>query len=185
MAIVRKSRSAIKPRVGKALDVQFASGTDARQYYETLGLNNNGEHLFEFVSRLGIKLIHKPMPDDQSGFMRKNGEHWEIGINSLHHPNRQRFTLAHELGHYFLHKEEQANWSDKYTFTRADEKSDPMEWEANRFAAEFLMPERKFRELVANGTDNVDALAEAFQVSTMAVRIRAKNLGFRGHGLDD
>ena len=185
MAIVRRRKNKQIASLERLDNTELSNGEQARQLFESLGLNNNENDLFAFVKHLGIRLIHKPMPDDQSGFMRKNGPRWEIGINSLHHPNRQRFTLAHELGHYFLHRNTQPSWMDTFTFTRADEKSDPMEWQANQFAAEFLMPKKKFLQMVANGVDNVDDLAKEFKVSTMAVRIRAKNLGFRGHGLEN
>jgi IrrE N-terminal-like domain len=60
----------------------------------------------------------------------------------------QRFTLAHEIGHYFLHT------GIKYFRDRElvgpDRERDPVEAEADAFAAEFLMP-RKFLELVFSG----------------------------------
>lgn len=58
-----------------------------------------------------------------------------------------------------------------------------MEWEANQFAGEILMPESDFRRLVRQGITSVDELAESFAVSSLALRIRAKQLGFSGHGL--
>jgi uncharacterized protein DUF955 len=54
---------------------------------------------------LGARLCYSPLDQELSGFVFiKNGVPI-IGVNSLHHPNRQRFTIAHELGHLQLHPE--------------------------------------------------------------------------------
>ena len=58
-----------------------------------------------------------------------------------------------------------------------------MESEANNFAAELLMPKNKFDDFVQNTSTSAEAVAEYFQVSTIAARVRAKQLGYTGHGL--
>lgn len=63
------------------------------------------------------------------------------------------------------------------------ESSDWMEREANRFAGELLMPRDEFKKAVDQGITNIDELAQRFAVSTYAVRVRAKELGYQGHGL--
>lgn len=45
------------------------------------------------------------------------------------------------------------------------------------------MPTKRFRELIASGVTKVDEIAEYFKVSVMAVRVRAKLLGYQGHNL--
>jgi Zn-dependent peptidase ImmA (M78 family) len=55
--------------------------------------------------------------------------------------------------------------------------------QANSFASEVLMPEGDFRKMVRDGKNKIDELAQEFGVSTLALRIRAKNLGMSGHGL--
>jgi Zn-dependent peptidase ImmA (M78 family) len=67
-----------------------------------------------------------------------------IGVNPAHHLNRQRFTIAHELGHYFLHEglEEHVDQNFRVEWRNADT-SRAVNWQkiqANRFAAELLMP---------------------------------------------
>src|SRR4051794_28798785 len=52
----------------------------------------------------GIKLQYEPFEDDISGVLYRDFNQTIIGVSSLHHPNRQRFTIAHELGHFFLHE---------------------------------------------------------------------------------
>jgi len=122
------------------------------------------------------------MTGEESGSLRKdkNGK-WIMTINSLHHPHRQRFTIAHELGHYIKHTILKENFVDT-TFFR-NEESNPMEHEANKFAAELLMPKAPFEAYIKNISKQVEDLAKHFQVSSMAIRIRAKQLGYEGHNL--
>jgi Zn-dependent peptidase ImmA (M78 family) len=85
-------------------------------------------------------------------------------------PRRDRFTIAHELGHYFLH-----SWSGQRPMKATRSGSDRAEWEANWFAAGFLMPERKFRE-AHKEKQSLSWLANRFEVSENAAQIRCKVL---------
>ncbi|AHL74614.1 hypothetical protein CH92_05690 [Stutzerimonas stutzeri] len=133
---------------------------------------------------LGIELLCVPMDDEVSGSLSAypDKQGWLMKVNSLHHPNRQRFTIAHELGHYFKHRKTQENFVDQNFFRNSN--SNRMEAEANRFASELLMPETEFRERVKSLNGSIEAVAQEFKVSTLAVRVRAKSLGMKGHGLD-
>lgn len=130
----------------------------------------------------GIKVEYAPFDDGLSGMaMIKDGQA-AIGINSLHHPNRQRFTLAHELGHIFLHKKqlEKAVHIDKGSLRRdrvSAEGTDPLEVQANAFAAELLMPEALLSAALDQKLDLEDeqvleALANKFRVSLIALQYR-------------
>jgi len=137
----------------------------------------------ELVKVLGIKINFEPMKDDESGSLikhKKTGD-WHIKVNSLHHPHRQRFTIAHEIGHHIKH----GAFADEFidtTFFRNNE-SNRQEAEANAFAAELLMPKDKFNAFIEAGNTQVEDISKHFQVSSMAVRIRAKQLGYKGHNL--
>jgi Zn-dependent peptidase ImmA (M78 family) len=100
--------------------------------------------------------------DNISAFVDLN-DHY-IGINQNHHNNRQRFTLAHELGHYSLgHKERTYT---EYTQTPGKERSN-LETEANEFAAELLMPLAVIKKVSKDM--NVDSMVNYFQVSKEAL----------------
>ncbi|PZO60056.1 MAG: XRE family transcriptional regulator [Leifsonia xyli] len=104
---------------------------------------------------------------------------YEPGRFTVHLPlvtsdRRDRFTIAHELGHYFLHylypKHESAQVFGRGERNRA-------ETEANVFASSLLMPEQKFRDAVrAYGTDWWK-VADVFGVSPSAASVRAQVLG--------
>ena len=135
------------------------------------------------AEKLGILVERVALEDDISGILYKDEEDdsWVIQVNGDHHPNRRRYTIAHELGHFCLHRHLRNIFEDKIFF-RGSEPSKP-EWQANDFASSILMPEDKFIEMVRSGVKKVEELAKEFQVSTLALRIRAKNLGISGHGL--
>jgi Zn-dependent peptidase ImmA (M78 family) len=51
----------------------------------------------------GIIVITEPFEDEVSGVLVVDGQRATIGVNESHHPRRQRFTIAHELGHHQIH----------------------------------------------------------------------------------
>jgi Zn-dependent peptidase ImmA (M78 family) len=135
------------------------------------------------AERLGVLVKAVPMEGDMSGrlYRPEDSSQWIVEVNKDHHPNRQRYTIAHELGHFCLHKHLKHLFEDQ-VFFRGGEPSKE-EWQANDFASAILMPESEFRESVRSGITDIEKLSEKFEVSTLALRIRAKNLGFSGHGL--
>lgn len=102
---------------------------------------------------------------------------------------RQYFTLAHELWHFFLHKELLGNNSviedkkdEKYLFrpsifSNVSEDMRHIEEEANEFAWMLLMPEFSVRELVRTIGISLPILANYFNVSTAAIKYRLYKLG--------
>jgi Zn-dependent peptidase ImmA (M78 family) len=110
-----------------------------------------------------------------------------VGVNSLHAAVRQRFTIAHEIGHYVLHRRRRfidEVWVD-YRDERASAGTYKQEVEANGFAAELLMPEdlvkRSLGRLIdsgleLSGSDVAASLADEFDVSTEAMSHRLTNL---------
>jgi len=96
-----------------------------------------------------------------------------IYLNEDTPPERQTFTLAHELGHFLLHEHDKSKLRiDKFNY-QAKTKEAKEETEANYFAASLLMPKDKFRE-VLNWTYESKEVAKYFGVSEAAVvnRIR-------------
>ena len=126
--------------------------------------------------------------DDVSGMLYRKSPVSVMVINMHHLRHRQRFTIAHEIGHAKLHD------SDTYldglaTLRFRDGKSatgtDIEEREANRFAAAVLMPaawvRRRFLGLVTGRRPTEEAkaitrLASEFDVSPQAMQFRLVNL---------
>ncbi|HEY4311094.1 MAG TPA: ImmA/IrrE family metallo-endopeptidase [Pirellulales bacterium] len=137
----------------------------------------------QIARRLGIKIQFAPFDGDLSGMAFIKDGVPIIGVNSLHHPNRQRFTLAHELAHIQLHRpqiEAQVH-VDNGSLRRdalAAEGVDPTEIEANAFASEILIPALLLKTALGGRTIDLEddamiaALAKKFKVSEAAMRFR-------------
>jgi hypothetical protein len=92
-------------------------------------------------------------------------------------PGRVRFTVAHELGHWYLHAEN-AEGENFQRFCRGPDlrAQGQQEGEANRFAASLLMPEELLGEHAASAYFNVALLAKRFDVSLSAMQLRLRTL---------
>jgi Zn-dependent peptidase ImmA (M78 family) len=151
-----------------------------RQY----GLMSAPVDVESVAQHLGAQLVHDDLEDDVSGFLLREHGVSTIAINKQHHPNRQRFTLAHECGHLFLHAQEGDRlWVDKTLFFRDGSGSGDhfSEIQANQFAAGLLMPEELLKASLGETgpVSDVDVvrLALRFQVSEQAMTVRLISLG--------
>lgn len=139
---------------------------------------------------LGGKLEYIEFEDPKlEARIRRDGESFIIELDSERHSNeRKRFSIAHELGHLFLHMGfifDEEKWNNKedysdsvyYRFGHSEE-----EYEANEFAAALLMPKEDFQKAcidnLENGTEyNLVNIAEIFEVSEEAALTRGRWLG--------
>ena len=141
----------------------------------------------KIAKSLGARVRFSPLDDELSGFVFvKNGVPM-IGVNSLHHPNRQRYTIAHELGHLELHRQlitSEVHVDKKFVLMRdptSASGTELIEIQANQFAAELLMP----RTLIEQALDKkefdidddgpIEQLAKKFRVSKQALEYRIRN----------
>ncbi len=133
-----------------------------------------GDELDPIVERLGGTIVYKGFADlgdsaDASVRVWETGK-FEIVLPDYTSLARDRFSIAHEIGHYVLHYP-----LVKEPMVAARYGSTPVEWEANWFAAGFLMPEKAFRKHHAAGK-SVAEMARFFKVSNAAVMARARAL---------
>lgn len=164
-------------------------GEDAAQVLTRFKASSLPIQVEAIAQRLGARLAFGHYDGDVSGFVVRKPGAVVIGVNSSHPQPRQRFTIAHEIGHLRLH-EGKPLIVDK--LVRVDLRraaslpNDRAEVEANRFAACLLMPEdlvrREFQKLTPKRAPvQVDAvvgnLASTFQVSSQAMAIRLRELG--------
>lgn len=144
----------------------------------------------------GLNVVFQDLPRDTSAVIIRTSEGRRmIGINDAHSTTRQRFSIAHEIGHALLHLPPKPPASgdavvDKpievlYRDGVAAMGVDKREIEANAFAAELLMPaaalRERFRELIqASARRSTDVLvrqlASEYEVSTQAMGYRLANL---------
>lgn len=129
------------------------------------------------AEELGLKVWHVPSWEDHiSGMILKNKDQggssgYAIYVNKKHHINRRRFTTAHEIAHFVLHENligdgitDDALYRSKLT--------GGIEAQANKYAAEILMPLHLINKALAEGINSIDALATKFEVSKSSMSIR-------------
>ncbi len=134
----------------------------------------------EIAEKMGVNVTYakfgEPYRNEVSGFISfsDNGSA-EIVINSDISVNRKIFTIAHELGHYVLHRE----WakSDNYVLPRVNDYNEGKpdeEREADAFAANLLVPEGLLRKYADIST--ADDLSEIFLVSNQVIENRLNRI---------
>lgn len=142
---------------------------------------------------LGVQLRFSPLDEELSGMIYINENTPIIGVNSMHHPNRQRFTIAHEIGHLQLHrhlitgkvhvdKQFRVQFAKLNRDAKSSTGTEKIEIEANQFAAALLMPRAILMSALESKRFDIDdesplnELAKSFQVSRQALEHRITNL---------
>ena len=116
----------------------------------------------ELPSGIAGKIFRDPLNGGRSGY--------SIAVGASAGYLRQRFTVAHELAHFILHRDRIGNaLSDDAMYQSGLPTRE--EAEANRLAAEILMPAHLLVKLRSGG-DDVNQLASKFGVSEAVMRIR-------------
>lgn len=137
--------------------------------------------VFDILAELGLGPDRPLMGDNVSGWIeRREDGSYKVSINPMHALVRQRFTAAHELGHYIYHREllgagvgDSRAYRQEGTPIPPNASIQPMhERQANSFAANLLMPRASITALQNQGIASVAGLAEQLQVSQDAMRIR-------------
>lgn len=109
------------------------------------------------------KLTRDPVNGGFSGY--------SVIVNAIEPLARKRFTIAHEIAHFILHADELIKGDIEETLYRGG-LSDPLETEANKLAADILMPLSLIERLIGEGTRSIEELAVALEVSKTAIGIR-------------
>lgn len=140
--------------------------------------------------REGAVIRYRMFDGDVSGLLLRTEDEKVIAVHSQDSKVRQRFTIAHELGHLRLHKGNRVivehlsrgvrvNWRDGASSGATDWE----EIEANQFAAAVLMPQAMidtdFSKLAKSGMLNdqiIEQLARRYAVSSQAMGFRLRNL---------
>lgn len=149
-----------------------------KSLYDIIRMHDDLSVLTADLSQLKINLT-------PSGLILFSQGKYKIYIHDGCNENRKRFTLAHEIWHYCLHKDylkdtgpfidDDNTLYNRPWYTNLAEDIKKKEEEANFFAAEILMPWDLVKEAY-NKDDSLQKLADFFSVSTEAMFYRLKNL---------
>jgi Zn-dependent peptidase ImmA (M78 family) len=157
----------------------------------TLGITEAPVNVEEVAKHLGLRVISMELEEDVSGVLITKPEMSCIVIRKNDAVQRQRFSIAHEIGHFVLRHQfesgEHVHVDRGFRVSRRDKRSssgtDAKEIEANQFAAALLMPSWIVMDNIkAIGSDDlndehVTDLARKFKVSEQAMTIRLSVLG--------
>lgn len=160
----------------------------ARQVLEEFGIKTAPIPVDKIAKALGAVLRFSPLDQELSGMVYVKDGVPVIGVNALHHPNRQRFTIAHEIGHLLLHRDlisENVHVDKQFRVLMRGEHSatglEAIEVQANQFASELLIPSSLFDPTKISPSDidddaQLDDLAKKFKVSRQMLEYRISNL---------
>ena len=147
-----------KPRIGFARNV-------ARKLLADVGINNPPVLIRDIINHIkkekDLSIYSWAFGEDTDGIQITEGEKATIGYNKAQHPHRQRFTVAHEIGHLLL------GHTGKNFILDLNSKK-PEEIEANQFAAELLMPLEMLKKDLQS-KKNAKDIAKEYNVSEEAV----------------
>lgn len=153
----------------------------ATQVLEMAGMTDPPVDVWKVAQFLGFEVIPFEFPETISGMTFIEEGVKSIGVNYYHHMTRQRFSIAHEIGHYLLgheaYDDSNVHVNDRPSYLNAYNRQ---EGEANEFAAELLMPAASLRRDVAEYGLNVPKLAKRYQVSEQAMWIQLLDLNLTG-----
>ncbi len=144
-------------------------------------------HVDEIARAEGVRVVFRDLRGDLSGFLLRRPDGSLIGVNNHHPLVRQRFTIAHELGHYTLFRSDGVHVDHSFELRNrlASQGVDDREIEANLFAAELLLPRRLLAADVGVSIpidpfdDSViERLAKRYKVSVQALTIRLSDLQY-------
>jgi Zn-dependent peptidase ImmA (M78 family) len=168
-------------------NVRWDEQTEALR--EKLGITAIPVSVERIARALGAQIRYSPLDDEISGMIFIRDGAPIIGVNSLHHVHRQRFTIAHEIAHLTLHRQELAGsvHVDKtFPVLHRDEKAamgtDQVEIAANQFAAALLVPrsvidaEFKGKTFDIDDESPLEALSKKLRVSKQTLEYRIRNL---------
>jgi len=153
----------------------------AEAFAKKAGFDPLSSNIVDFVRSLGgtVAIEHDLTKlDTAGGSIQIDGPgKFTISISPLSSTTRDRFTIAHEIGHYVLH----SRFGKLTGELRRDLSNSEIEWEANWFAAAFLMPAATVKYLIEEiGTDDPAELAADLKVSRQALEIHLEYLKSNG-----
>ncbi|MGL3822586.1 ImmA/IrrE family metallo-endopeptidase [Sphingopyxis sp. R3-92] len=166
-------------KVNTLTDISFSSRI-GQGYVDILKkhMQNIPVKVGALAEELGLRVVLATLPLNISGMIQPDGEGgFVIKINRFESKERQRFTIAHEISHFLLHRDKiNAGVVDSVLYR--SNLSSRLEAEANRLGADIIMPNSSvFAEMsrLSNmqDDDRIASLAQMFQVSRQAMTIRA------------
>jgi hypothetical protein len=152
--------------------VEFAAVVKAREFVRKVNPTGIPVRVEAYVEQaIAVLRTQADLGPDEPGWSFCNGGKHYICVNANDRPERQRFTICHELAHIVLGLQSEHNALPWWSYA----KRPPAEIICDVFAAELILPYRLFKPLADEVTiemDSVEALATRFLASVTATGSR-------------
>lgn len=153
----------------------------ARETLNYLGWAKPGDlKLEEMVYALGANLKEAKLEGSEGRILMDKTSAIISIDSSIHISGKRNFVIAHEIGHFLLHRDNLKLFSDTNKTLSDWHSNEKVEKDANKFATELLMPANLFRDRISQkrlSLDLISRTAEYFQVSSTACALRYIHLG--------
>ena len=170
------------------IENQYEIDKIATKIRAILNISYDNFNLNEIIKKLGGTITFNSFCDSESKVMKTSSNSFEIQLNNTLNSANISFSIAHELGHLFLHMKYLINptfWesipNDSSHVCKNNLPYSISESEANLFAVSFLMPKDEFIKIADKTSDNSyyypSKIAEYFNVTIQSAKIRGKTLG--------
>lgn len=157
-----KTKAPVSPTPGEIIvKYQVAAPVDVVSISQEIGIRV--WEMYSLPEGVSGQIWRDPVNGGKSGF--------SIGVRATEPLVRKRFTVAHELAHYILHRDKLESGLFEDVMYRGG-LSSREETQANQMAADILMPFRLISKLMDDGENTLEGLAKRLQVSLPALKIR-------------
>jgi Zn-dependent peptidase ImmA (M78 family) len=157
----------------------------ALESYKELGYVD----IIKIATELGIDVygVEDKIEDAEIVYDENTGK-FSINVNNSQVFTRQRFSVAHELAHYILHKDDIKEEKAIARHDKSDIGYDNREKEADDLAAELLLPEEALNDYISQlkidkssliNESTVRDISSKFKLSLTMVIVRLRKLGFQ------
>lgn len=148
----------------------------AQNILNSFGINGPSVDISTIAKKLGLNVYSSSFTDESiSGFIKYENSDKNIYVSNSQPIVRQRFTIAHELAHYILHRDllDKEGGSPLYRGGAYNQ----VEAQADRLAAALLMPENLVKHFHNEYKNDIAFMARIFNVSESAMYNRYRDLG--------
>lgn len=159
--------------------------TSAKNILKKFNIQERPIDVEKIAKLLKIKIVKLSFENNEvSGLLKRKGSEGKpvMAINENHPKERQRFTIAHEIGHFILHDTSLVHVDTEKVYFRDNNSSTATkakEIQANQFAAELLMPNflliedlKKILDADGKVIDAIPKLSKEYKVSDQAMLIK-------------
>lgn len=141
----------------------------AQELVDRFGISRPPVDVRGIAAGLGLEIVEMTQDTWFFGMLLSFHEDFYIVVNKLLSEPRKRFAIAHEIGHFELHRKDMS-----YTREKAKEY---VHREADVFAAELCMPTKMVKRQASEWYNDYKMLAEIFEVTEIAMLDKLKELG--------